>query len=283
MILKLDGDGSIREMLKKGFKEAHLEDKISFDVVSVDDLGEGFKKAVKEKYNAKYLDDADLVIRCFEPSAPAATPAEETPAEETPPEKEKPAEENPSTEEKPEEETPPEENKPEEEKPEEETPPEEGKPEEEKPADDSNKEEKPEEKKDDKGKEEKVNECAEYPWTGKIVGYVGDTIGCRDELDYQRKALLMSLLSITDMNENPALYNALMAAKDAMCCGGCCPLTEDENKATGDTLKTKVEKTVKRCLFPQDEDDAASFDLDSPDGNVFCFKVSIQDGKKEAQ
>ena len=53
-------------MLATGFKEAHLQDKLKFDVVEVEKVGSKFKDAVKKAYNAKFLDDADMILRFAE-------------------------------------------------------------------------------------------------------------------------------------------------------------------------------------------------------------------------
>lgn len=67
MILDLYGErGLVFQVLATGFKEAHLQDKLKFDVVRTKDVGSKFKEAVKKLYNAKYLDDSDMVIRFAE-------------------------------------------------------------------------------------------------------------------------------------------------------------------------------------------------------------------------
>lgn len=69
MLLNLYGDeGLVFQTLATGFKEAHLQDKIKFDVVEAEKVGQKFKDAVKKAYNAKFLDDADMVIRFAIPS-----------------------------------------------------------------------------------------------------------------------------------------------------------------------------------------------------------------------
>lgn len=74
MLLNLYGDnGLVFNILATGFKEAHLQDKLKFDVVEAEKVGAKFKEAVKKAYNAKFLDDADMVIRFAEPNqAPAS-------------------------------------------------------------------------------------------------------------------------------------------------------------------------------------------------------------------
>lgn len=70
MLLNLYGDsGLVFQVLATGFKEAHLQDKLKFEVVEVERVGQKFKDAVKKTYNAKFLDDADMVIRFAEPKA----------------------------------------------------------------------------------------------------------------------------------------------------------------------------------------------------------------------
>lgn len=67
MILDLYGEkGLVFQVLATGFKEAHLQDKLKFDVIRTKDVGSKFKEAVKKLYNAKYLDDSDMVIRFAE-------------------------------------------------------------------------------------------------------------------------------------------------------------------------------------------------------------------------
>lgn len=69
MLLNLYGDkGLVFNILATGFKEAHLQDKLKFDVVEAEKVGAKFKEAVKKAYNAKFLDDADMVIRFAEPN-----------------------------------------------------------------------------------------------------------------------------------------------------------------------------------------------------------------------
>ena len=73
MLLNLYGDnGLVFNILATGFKEAHLQDKLKFDVVETEKVGAKFKEAVKKAYNAKFLDDADMVIRFAEPKAPTS-------------------------------------------------------------------------------------------------------------------------------------------------------------------------------------------------------------------
>lgn len=84
MLLNLYGkDGIIYRTLVKGFKEAHMQDRLKFEVVEADKVGQKFKDAVKDAYNAKFLDDADIVIRF-------AIPKNEQPEEEQPETEEKP-------------------------------------------------------------------------------------------------------------------------------------------------------------------------------------------------
>lgn len=158
MLINLYGPkGLVFQTLATGFNEAHIQDRLKFEVVEADKVGAKFKEAVKKAYNAKYLDDADMVIRFAEPvqsqpeqnaeePPPENAGAEEPPAEEQPPE-EPPAEE-PKDEEKPEENAGAEKEEKPEEKPEEKEQAPEEKPE----------DEKKEEKKDDK--KEKVNESS---------------------------------------------------------------------------------------------------------------------------
>ena len=76
MLLNLYGDeGLVFQTLATGFKEAHLQDKIKFDVVEAEKVGQKFKEAVKKAYNAKFLDDADMVIRF---AIPSQEPVEDT-------------------------------------------------------------------------------------------------------------------------------------------------------------------------------------------------------------
>jgi hypothetical protein len=92
MLVNLYGDkGLIFQALASGFKEAHLQDKVKFEVVEADKVGAKFKDAVKEAYSAKFLDDADMVIRFAEPVQ--AQPTEEEPKDEEPAEQQPPAEE----------------------------------------------------------------------------------------------------------------------------------------------------------------------------------------------
>lgn len=166
MLVNLYGDrGLVFQALATGFTEAHIQDKIKFDVVEASKVGSKFKEAVKKAYNAKFLDDADMVIRFAEPIAAQPAPDEQNGGAE---EQTQPPEENagggeeqnpePPKEQKPEEN--PEEQKPEE-NPEEQKP--EEKPEEQKPEENAGGEEqKPEDGKDGK---KKVNE-AETTATG---------------------------------------------------------------------------------------------------------------------
>ena len=67
MLLNLYGEnGLVFQVLATGFKEAHLQDKLKFDVVEVEKVGSKFKDAVKKAYNAKFLDDADMILRFAE-------------------------------------------------------------------------------------------------------------------------------------------------------------------------------------------------------------------------
>ena len=76
MLLNLYGDsGLVFQVLATGFKEAHLQDKLRFEVVEAEKVGQKFRDAVKKTYNAKFLDDADMVIRFAEPKV--EEPAEE--------------------------------------------------------------------------------------------------------------------------------------------------------------------------------------------------------------
>ena len=89
MILNLYGvDGLVFQTLASGFREAHLENKLKFEVVEAKKVGSKFKEAVKKAYNAKFLDDADMIIRFAEPKseemAPATGAPVEEPAQETP-------------------------------------------------------------------------------------------------------------------------------------------------------------------------------------------------------
>ena len=107
MFISLYGkNGLVFQTIAAGFKEGHLQDKLKFDVVEKDKVGAGFKEAVKKTYNAKFLDDADMVIRFAIPkAAPVEEPEEEQPEDEEEekvevdveekPVEEKPAEENP--------------------------------------------------------------------------------------------------------------------------------------------------------------------------------------------
>lgn len=68
MLLNLYGDsGLVFQVLATGFKEAHLQDRLRFEVVEAEKVGQKFRDAVKKTYNAKFLDDADMVIRFAEP------------------------------------------------------------------------------------------------------------------------------------------------------------------------------------------------------------------------
>lgn len=83
MLLNLYGDkGFVFNVLATGFKEAHLQDRLKFDVVEAEKTGAKFKEAVKKAYNAKFLDDADMVIRFAEPQQSPVDGQEEQPGEE---------------------------------------------------------------------------------------------------------------------------------------------------------------------------------------------------------
>ena len=78
MLINLYGDkGLVFQTLASGFKEAHLQDKLKFDVVAADKVGADFKEAVKNAYNAKFLDDADMIIRFAEPVEQTTGPEED--------------------------------------------------------------------------------------------------------------------------------------------------------------------------------------------------------------
>lgn len=77
-------DGLVFQILATGFKEAHLQDKLKFQVAEADKVGAKFKEAVKNAYNAKFLDDADMVIGFQIPKqeAPVEQPNDEQGQEE---------------------------------------------------------------------------------------------------------------------------------------------------------------------------------------------------------
>lgn len=73
MILNICGeDGFLFQALATGFKEGHIQDRLKFEVIDVKDVGAKFKEAVKKAYSAKFLDDADIVVRFAVPKAEAA-------------------------------------------------------------------------------------------------------------------------------------------------------------------------------------------------------------------
>jgi hypothetical protein len=83
MLINLYGSkGLVFQTLATGFNEAHIQDKIKFDVVEADKVGSKFKEAVKKAYNAKFLDDADMVIRFAE--IVQAQPEEDNQSEQAP-------------------------------------------------------------------------------------------------------------------------------------------------------------------------------------------------------
>ena len=83
MLINLYGSkGLVFQTLATGFNEAHIQDKIKFDVVEADKVGSKFKEAVKKAYNAKFLDDADMVIRFAE--IVQAPPEEDNQSEQAP-------------------------------------------------------------------------------------------------------------------------------------------------------------------------------------------------------
>ena len=101
MLLDLYGDGKnslLFQSLATGFKEAHLQDKVMFEVVPADKVGQKFKDAVKDQYNAKFLDDADIIIRFAVPKDDAS--GQDDGQEEEVSSPEKPEEEKEETEEK---------------------------------------------------------------------------------------------------------------------------------------------------------------------------------------
>ena len=113
MLINLYGPkGLVFQTLATGFNEAHIQDRLKFEVVEADKVGAKFKEAVKKAYNAKYLDDADMVIRFAEPvqSQPEQN-AEEPPPENAGAEKEEKPEEKPEEKEQAPEEKPEDEKK----------------------------------------------------------------------------------------------------------------------------------------------------------------------------
>ena len=94
MLLNLYGDGLVFQALATGFKEAHIQDRLKFEVVEAEKVGQKFKDAVKKAYNAKFLDDADMVIRFAEQAQQEPEPEPEEKPEEKPEEapEEKPEE-----------------------------------------------------------------------------------------------------------------------------------------------------------------------------------------------
>lgn len=64
MIVDLFGvKGLFTSLITRGFVESHLKDKLKFEVVPTDDVGQKFKEAVKKEYNSNFLDDADFIVR----------------------------------------------------------------------------------------------------------------------------------------------------------------------------------------------------------------------------
>ena len=89
MLVNLYGNyGLIFQSLATGFNEAHAENNLKFSVVKKDDLDAKFTEAVKKAYNAKFLDDADAIIRFAEPvqAQPVQGQEEQGGQEEPPPE-----------------------------------------------------------------------------------------------------------------------------------------------------------------------------------------------------
>lgn len=89
MLVNLYGNyGLIFQSLATGFNEAHAENNLKFSVVKKDDLDANFTEAVKKAYNAKFLDDADAIIRFAEPvqAQPEQGQEEQGGQEEPPPE-----------------------------------------------------------------------------------------------------------------------------------------------------------------------------------------------------
>ena len=158
MLVNLYGNyGLIFQSIATGFNEAHAENSLKFSVVKKDDLDAKFKEAVKKAYNAKFLDDADAVIRFAEPvqAQPEQGQEEDAPGkgkeDETPP----PQPEEDGEQEK--EEAPPaQEGDDKDEQPQKENPGAEEKDKEE-PADKDEKEQSKDEKPDDKKKDKKNN------------------------------------------------------------------------------------------------------------------------------
>ena len=98
MLVNLYGNyGLIFQSLATGFNEAHAENNLKFSVVKKDDLDAKFTEAVKKAYNAKFLDDADAIIRFAEPvQAQPEQGQEEQGGQEEPPPEEGNGEEAPS-------------------------------------------------------------------------------------------------------------------------------------------------------------------------------------------
>ena len=64
MIVDLFGvKGLFTSLITRGFVESHLKDKLKFEVVPKDDVGQKFKDAVKKEFNANFLDDSDFIVR----------------------------------------------------------------------------------------------------------------------------------------------------------------------------------------------------------------------------
>ena len=64
MIVDLFGvKGLFTSLITRGFVESHLKDKLKFEVVPKDDVGQKFKEAVKKEFNANFLDDSDFIVR----------------------------------------------------------------------------------------------------------------------------------------------------------------------------------------------------------------------------
>ena len=70
MIVDLFGvKGLFTSLITRGFVESHLKDKLKFEVVPKDDVGQKFKDAVKKEFNANFLDDSDFIVRFAIPKA----------------------------------------------------------------------------------------------------------------------------------------------------------------------------------------------------------------------
>ena len=64
MIVDLFGvKGLFTSLITRGFVESHLKDKLKFEVVPKDDVGQKFKDAVKKEFNTNFLDDSDFIVR----------------------------------------------------------------------------------------------------------------------------------------------------------------------------------------------------------------------------